>query len=158
MIRILFTIFLLLGGAGAVSLGPYEIDYAAPGNAIWTPVAKSNITADGVAARGYAGIVLAADGWVLLILNDFDEPVALSEDDAFGMMKTAPVARVPVSIDGCETVLVSDGFFWRSVWTLQADGWEDGYMIGSDTVAVTMGGGWSRSDAVEFVESVRIGR
>lgn len=153
--KILIGLLALVATASAVPLGPYSIDYDLE-DAIYAPIAQvQEFTADGVGATAYAGVILAPDGWALIIVNDFEEEVGLSKADVWAPFGGALIAELPVVVDGRDTFMATDGSKWRTTWALQADGWEDGILYGSDTVAVTMGG-WDRSEVEAFLGSIHI--
>jgi len=155
-LKLILGLLALVGIASAVPLGPYSIDYGLE-DAIYTPIAQvREFTTDGVNATACAAVVLAPDGWALIIVNDFEEEVGLSESDVWapfggGVM----LAPMEIMIDGCKTKMSTDGKNWRTVWTVQAEGWEDGILYGTDTVAVTTGG-WDRLEVEAFLESIEV--
>lgn len=153
--KMVLGLIVLVGIASAVPLGPYSIEYDCE-NAIYATIDQAReFTADGVNATGYAGVILAPDGWALVMVDDFEEEVGLSKADVWAPFGVAEISEEPVTIKGCETILATDGNNWRTVWTLQAEGWEDGILYGNDTVAVTTGG-WDREQVESFLESVSV--
>lgn len=155
--KIVLGLLTLVGSAFALPLGPYSIDYdpiEGATYAVW-PQVPTFTTADGINATAYTGLILAPDGWALVIVNDFEEEVGLTKADFWAPFGGALISEHPVVVDGRDTFMATDGAKWRTTWTLQAEGWDDGILYGSDTVAVTMGG-WDRAEVEAFLGSISI--
>lgn len=140
--------------AAPLELGPYEISGDTDGM-IWAPIAQNRGIGNGFTTTAYAGALLAPDGWALFIMNDFDDEMALMKTDVWAPFQGAPIEEMPITIDGRDTYMATDGRFWRTTWTLQSTGWEDGILYGEDSIAVTMGG-WDREGVESFLESITV--
>lgn len=149
--KLVLGLLALVATASAVPLGPYSIDYDLE-DAIWTPIAKNDgIGADNLTTTAYAGVLLAPDGWALIIINDFNREIGLDSYDCWGMMSNV-TEFIPV--ENLQSAVANDGQNWRAVWSLDG-GWEDEILYGSESAAVTTGG-WDREEVESFLGSLKV--
>ena len=156
--KIVLGLLALVGSAFALPLGPYEIDYDLD-NATLIPIGEEEITTtDGVNATGYAGVVLAPDGWALVIVNDFEGEVGITMSDITSSVMGNLTNLDTMTIGGRDAYIVwnsTEDPTYRAAWTLDGSIDADGILHGSDTVAVTMGG-WDLPQVEAFLESISI--